>query len=77
MHVFLHFGTFGLNVLQLILASKLSELEQFENRAENYQKASKCVKIEPMPLSSSRKGIFGWSDGVCVVKLNFKEGLLS
>ena len=31
MHVFLHFGTFGLMVLQLILASKLSELEQFEN----------------------------------------------
>ena len=29
-HVFLHFGTFGLMVLQLILASKLSELEQFE-----------------------------------------------
>ena len=32
-HVFLHFGTFGLEGLQLILASKLSELEQFENRA--------------------------------------------
>ena len=30
MHIFLHFGTFGLMVLQLILASKLSELEQFE-----------------------------------------------
>ena len=30
MHVFLHFGTFGLMVLHLILASKLSELEQFE-----------------------------------------------
>ena len=29
-HVFLHFGTFGLMVLQLILASKLSELDQFE-----------------------------------------------
>ena len=31
MHFFLHFGTFGLVVLQLNLASKLSELEQFEN----------------------------------------------
>ena len=30
-HVFLHFGTFSLVVLQLILASKLIELEQFEN----------------------------------------------
>ena len=35
MHVV--FGTFGLMVLQLILASKLSELEQFENQAANYQ----------------------------------------
>ena len=40
MHVFLHFGTFGLMVLQLILASKLSKLEQFENWAANYQQAS-------------------------------------
>ena len=39
MHVV--FGTFDLMVLQLILASKLSELEQFENQAENYQLASK------------------------------------
>ena len=38
-HVFLHFGT--LEVLQLILASKLSELEQFENWAENCQFANK------------------------------------
>ena len=30
MHVFLYCGTFGLMVLQLILASKLSELEHFE-----------------------------------------------
>ena len=36
-HVFLHFGTFGLVVLQLILASKLSELEQFENFSANNQ----------------------------------------
>ena len=35
MHLFPHFGTFGLVVLQLILASKLSELEQFEKWAEN------------------------------------------
>ena len=34
-HVYLHFGTFGVVVLQLILASKLSELEQFENLAAN------------------------------------------
>ena len=40
-HVFLHFGTFGLMVLQLILASKLSELEQFEKRAENCHFADK------------------------------------
>ena len=36
-HVFLHFRTFGFNVLQLILSSKLSELEQFENFAANNQ----------------------------------------
>ena len=36
-HVFLHFGTFGLEVLQLILASKLSQFEQFENCASNNQ----------------------------------------
>ena len=29
-HVFPYLGTFGLMVLQLILASKFSELEQFE-----------------------------------------------
>ena len=34
-HVFLHFGTFGLEVLQLILASKLSELEHLENFSAN------------------------------------------
>ena len=32
-HVFLHFKSFCLVVLKLILASKLSELELFENRA--------------------------------------------
>ena len=37
MHVFLHFKSFCLVVLQLILASKLSEWEQFENFAANYQ----------------------------------------
>ena len=36
-HVFLHFKSFCLVVLQLILASKLSEWEQFENFAANYQ----------------------------------------
>ena len=34
-HVFLHFKSFGLVVLQLILASKLGELEQFEKQARN------------------------------------------
>ena len=37
MHVFTHFGTFDLVVLQLILASKLSELEHFENLTANNQ----------------------------------------
>ena len=41
MHVFLHFGTFGLDVLQLTLASKLSQLEQFEIFAANNQFKSK------------------------------------
>ena len=41
MHVFLHFGTFRVVVLQLILASKLGELEEFENRTANSQFASK------------------------------------
>ena len=40
-HVFLHFGTFCFVVLQLILASKLSELEPFENWAANCQFANK------------------------------------
>ena len=38
-HVFLHFKSFCLVVLKLILALKLSELQQFENRAANYQLA--------------------------------------
>ena len=40
MHVFVHFKSFCLVVLKLILASKLSKLEQFENWAANYQLAS-------------------------------------
>ena len=40
MHVFLHFNSFCLVVLKLILASKLGELDQFENLAANYQLAS-------------------------------------
>ena len=45
-HFFLHFRTFGLVVLQLILASKLSELEQFENFAANHQfRKKKRVKM--------------------------------
>ena len=34
-HDFLHFGTFVLMVIKLILALKLSELKQFENFAAN------------------------------------------
>ena len=40
MHVFLHFGTFSLVVLQSILASKLGDLEQFENWEANIQLAA-------------------------------------
>ena len=40
-HVFLHFKSFGLVVLQLILTSKLSELEQFEKQARNCLFANK------------------------------------
>ena len=36
-HVFLHFQSFCLVVLQLILASKSSELEQFKKFSANYQ----------------------------------------
>ena len=48
-------------VLQLILASKVSELEQFENQAANYQLASKkggneAKKNKPNPLIRFRKG---------------------
>ena len=43
MHVFLHFKSFCLVVFKLILASKLSELREFENQDANYQVASmKC-----------------------------------
>ena len=46
MHAFLQFGTFDLKVLQLILASKLSKLEQFENFAANNQfRKQKQVKM--------------------------------
>ena len=34
-HVFLHFKSFCMVVLKFILALKLSELQQFENRAAN------------------------------------------
>ena len=40
MHVFLHFKSFCQVALKLIFASKLSELQQFENRAANYKLAS-------------------------------------
>ena len=46
-HVFLHFKSFCLVVLTLILASKLSELEQFENWEANNQIARKKMKMRP------------------------------
>ena len=50
-HVFLHFGTFCFVVLQLILASKLSELEQFENFAANNQfRKQKRFKMTPKSI---------------------------
>ena len=44
-HVFLHFKSFCLVVLKLILALKLSELEQFEKRAKNCLFAEKIIKL--------------------------------
>ena len=65
----------------MILASKLGELEQFENRAAKYQLASKKSENETlkkaMPLLSFREGACAYSDVVLTVKLNFKGGLLS
>ena len=46
-HFSLCLGNFTLLVLKLILASKLSELVQFENRTANNQIARKRVKIRP------------------------------
>ena len=43
MHVFLHFGTFGVVVLQLVLASKVGELEEFENPTANSQFANSSL----------------------------------
>ena len=50
MHIFLYCGTFGLMVLQLILASKLSELQEFENFAANNQFRKQKIQkiIDPM-----------------------------
>ena len=48
MHVFLNFRTFDLKVLQLILASKLSDLVQFENfETINQFRKQKKGKITP------------------------------
>ena len=80
-HVFLHFNSFCLVVLKLILASKLSELEQFENRTANYRIASrkgwKWEKIKLLLLQSFRKGVVWHSDVVLAVEFNFKGGFLS
>ena len=60
MHLFLHFGTFGLLVLQLILASKLSELEHFENlSANNKFRKQKGVKTIPYAIAKLKKGVYG------------------
>ena len=68
-------------VLQLILASKLIELEQFENQAENFQIARKKneneAKIKPIPLPSFSNYVFGLGDFGLIVKLIFKGGLIS
>ena len=64
----------------MILASKLNELEQFENFAANYQKrkerkaekSENDTKIKLMPLPSNKKGVCGWGDVFSIVKLNFK-----
>ena len=74
-------GPFYLVVLQLIIASKLSELEQFENRAANYRIASrkgwKWEKIKLRLLQSFRKGVFWQGDVVLAVNFNFNGGFLS
>ena len=74
-------GPFYLVVLQLIIASKLSELEQFENQATNYRIASrkgwKWEKIKLRLLQSFRKGVFWQGDVVLAVNFNFNGGFLS
>ena len=59
-----YFGNFTLLVLKLILASELSELEQFEYFAANYQqqkaeKSENDTKIKLMPLPSNRNLFVG------------------
>ena len=74
-------GPFYLVVLQLIIASKLSELEQFENQATNYRIASrkgwKWEKIKLRLLQSFRKGVFWQGDVVLAVNFNFNGGFFS
>ena len=65
----------------MILASKLSDSEQFENFAANnkfrrQKKSENDTKIKLMPLPSNKKGVSG-GDIVLIVKLNFKWGQLS
>ena len=68
-------------VLKLILALKLSELEQFENQAAKNQLLSKCVKISPKSnlcyCQALEKMFLAWMMLTLIVKLNFKGGLLS
>ena len=54
MHVFLHFKSFCLVILKLILASKLSELEQFENQAANGLFTNKIDFYWQMAASSGK-----------------------
>ena len=66
----------------MILASKLSELEQFEYFAANYQqqkaeKSENGTKIKLVPLPSNKKDVCGWDHVVLEVKLNFKWGQIS
>ena len=72
-------GPFYLVVLQLIIAWKLSELEQFENQATNYRIASRKgeneKKIKLRLFQSFRKCVVCQGDVDLAVKLNFKGGI--
>ena len=77
MHFALYFGNFTLLVLKVILASKLSELEEFK-KPDSKEKNENEAKIKQMLLPPSFKtDVFGLSDVDLIVKLNFKGSLIS